>query len=43
LYCCIAPIAFNHTVSGYLVLQRDAPFDPEERNMIALWAPISWT
>jgi len=36
LYCCIAPIAFNHTVSGYLVLQRDTPFDPEERNMIAL-------
>ena len=36
LYCCIAPITSNRAVSGYLVLQRDTPFDQEERNMIAL-------
>ncbi len=36
LFCCIAPIAFNHSVSGFFVLQRDIPFDQEERNMITL-------
>ncbi|HSV98017.1 MAG TPA: SpoIIE family protein phosphatase [Spirochaetota bacterium] len=36
LYCCIAPIACNHSVSGFLVLQRDIPLDAEERNMITL-------
>lgn len=36
LYCCIAPIAFNQAVSGFFLLQRDIPFDQEERNMITL-------
>ncbi len=36
LYCTVAPIVCNNRVAGYFVLQRDFPFDAEEKNIISL-------
>ncbi|HDP80079.1 MAG TPA: fused response regulator/phosphatase [Spirochaetes bacterium] len=36
IYCDIAPVLINNQTAGYLLVERSAPFDQEEKNLISL-------